>query len=217
MIPRNKIVCCLVLLCAALPAAGQENHRNEAVTGVLFTRSTFAHGYRHGYEEGYHQGNIDINMSRAARTKFSELRGVPLGYQPDFGPRNAFLYGFQFGLMAGYSDGFGGRDFRAVSSLREVAAELDATLPELKAHSANFDRGLIFGYEDGFGSKHVWPANEAAQRSSDATGCLAAAGHKEQSTAAPADLCDGYRRGLILGRTDAAAARDERGLLEASK
>src|SRR5450432_141510 len=217
MYPPKKILCCLFLLCAAPLATSQENHRNEPVTGVLFTRSTFAHGYRHGYEEGYHQGNIDINMARPARTKSSELRGVPLGYQPDFGPRNSFLYGFQFGLMAGYSDGFGGKGFRAVSSLREVAAELDTTMPALKTRSANFDRGLLFGYEDGYGKKQVTPGDKALLRLSGPLGCAAAADPKNQNAAESADLCDGYRRGLILGGTDAAATRDDRGLLEASK
>ena len=216
MYPPNKFCCFLLLLCVALPAASQENHRSEPVTGVLFTRSTFAHGYRHGYEEGYHQGNIDINMARPARTKLTELRGVTLGYQPDFGPRNSFLYGFQFGLMAGYNDGFSGKGFRAVSSLREVAAELDTSLPALKTPSANFDRGLIIGYEEGYGKKQVKPESTLL-RLSGSLGCLAHADPKSKNTAESADLCDGYRRGLMLGRTDAAATPDDRGLLEASK
>ncbi len=175
---KQNVLCCLLLFCMALPLLSQESHRNEPVTGVLLARSAFAHGYRHGYEAGYHQGNIDINMARQARTRFSELRGLPLGYQNDFGPRNSFLYGFQFGLMAGYGDGYSGKEFRAVSNLRVAAAELNPTLPELKVRTSTFDRG---------------------------------------NGGETPDYCDGYRRGLILGRTDAFAARGEHGLLEASK
>ncbi len=152
--PKPSFFCCLLLLLSvALPLSSQENHRNEPATGILLARSTFAHGYRHGYEEGYHQGNIDINMARPARKKFSEFRGVPLGYQSDFGPRNSFLYGFQFGLMAGYSAGYSGKQFRAVSNLRQAAMDLNPTATEKQAPDPTFDRGVIFGYEDGFGWK----------------------------------------------------------------
>ena len=180
-------------------------------------RSTFAHGYRHGYEAGYHQGNIDINMARPARTKFSELRGIPLGYQPGFGPRNSFLYGFQFGLTAGYSDGYAGREFRAISTLRQVAAELDSTLPQLKVRSSLFDKGLIFGYEDGFGQKPAKTAEKIPERPSGTGSCQKAKGEDELAAGETPDYCEGYRRGLILGHKDAFAAHGEHGLLEASK
>jgi hypothetical protein len=214
---RRKSLCCLLLLCVAIPLSAEESHRNEPVTGVLFARSAFAHGYRHGYEAGYHQGNIDINMARPARTRFSELRGLPLGYQNDFGPRNSFLYGFQYGLMAGYGDGYSGKEFRAVSNLRMAAAELDPTPPELKVRSANFDRGLIFGYEDGYGRKPAKAMGGVPQTLSRGGSCKAAPAKKEQTGGETPEYCDGYRRGLILGRTDAFAARGEHGLLEASK
>lgn len=211
MYPPKQIICSLLLLCVSLPLTCQETHQSEPVTGVLFTRSTFAHGYRHGYEAGYHQGNIDINMARPSRTKFSELRGIPLGYQAGFGPRNSFLYGFQYGLMAGYNDGYAGREFRAVSTLRQVAAELDSTLPQLKVRSALFDKGLIFGYEDGFGQKPAKKLEKMPERPSDPRSC-----EKAQAGDTP-DYCEGYRRGLLLGHKDAFAARGEHGLLEASK
>jgi hypothetical protein len=206
-----KIICSLLLLCVSLPLACQETHQSEPLTGVLFMRSTFAHGYRHGYEAGYHQGNIDINMARPSRTKFSELRGIPLGYQSGFGPRNSFLYGFQYGLMAGYNDGFAGREFRAITTLRQVAAELDSNLPQLKVRSSLFDTGLIFGYEDGFGQKPAKKLDKMPERPSDPHSC-----EKAQAGETP-DYCEGYRRGLILGHKDAFAARGEHGLLEASK
>jgi len=214
---KQNVLCCLLLFCMALPLLSQESHRNEPVTGVLLARSAFAHGYRHGYEAGYHQGNIDINMARQARTRFSELRGLPLGYQNDFGPRNSFLYGFQFGLMAGYGDGYSGKEFRAVSNLRVAAAELNPTLPELKVRTSTFDRGLLFGYEDGFGRKPAKAMDGVPKQLSRGGSCQAAPAGKEQNGGETPDYCDGYRRGLILGRTDAFAARGEHGLLEASK
>lgn len=208
-------LCFLLVLCVGIPSLSQENHRTEPVTGVLFTRSAFAHGYRHGYEAGYHQGNIDINMARPARTRFSELRGIPLGYQDDFGPRNSFLYGFQFGLTAGYSDGYGGKEFRVIATMRQVAGALDSTLPDLKVRRSDFDRGLILGYEDGFGKKSGQAKNGLPARATGVGSCKNTDG--KAPTGGDPDYCEGYGRGLILGRKDASAAHGEHGLLEASK
>jgi hypothetical protein len=217
MHPPKEIICSLLLLCISLPLACQESHQSEPVTGVLFMRSTFAHGYRHGYEAGYHQGNIDINMARPARAKFSELRGIALGYQSGFGPRNSFLYGFQYGLMAGYNDGYAGREFRAISTLRLAAAELDSPSPELKVRSSLFDKGLIFGYEDGFGQKPAKKLVKMPERPSGPGSCEKAQATEGPAAGETADYCEGYRRGLVLGQKDAFAARGEHGLLEASK
>lgn len=208
--------CLLLLLSVALPLSSQENHRNEPATGTLLARSPFAHGYRHGYEEGYHQGNIDINMARPARKKFSEFRGVALGYQSDFGPRNSFLYGFQFGLMAGYSAGYNGKQFRAVSNLRQAAMDLNPTAIETQAPNPTFDRGVIFGYEDGFGWKPAKTNGVETGRVTRGEPCQTSP-KAQQAAAEPLEYCEGYRRGLLLGRADASAAGAEHGLLEASK
>lgn len=220
---RLTVISVLLLICLAFPLSGQESHRTEPATGVLCSRSTFAHGYRHGYEQGYHQGNVDINMARPARTRFSELRGVPLGYQTDFGPKNSFLYGFQFGLMAGYTDGYSGKKFRAVSILRTAAAELDPGSTEPERPNPNFDRGMIFGYEDGFGRKSSIRKHDTAQAlapkeqcRTSANGGTAAKG-QETTGAENTVYCDGFRRGQILGRSDATALGTEHVLLEASK
>src|SRR6185437_948238 len=81
-------VFCLIGLAA--PQNIPENHCHEAVTGVLLTRSSFAHGYRHGYEAGYHEGNIDINMARPARKSMKLFKGLSLGYESSFGPKKSF-------------------------------------------------------------------------------------------------------------------------------
>ena len=216
--PKPSFLCCLLLLLSvALPLSSQENHRNEPAIGTLLTRSPFAHGYRHGYEEGYHQGNIDINMARPARKKFSEFRGVALGYQSDFGPRNSFLYGFQFGLMAGYSAGYNGKQFRAVSNLRQAAMDLNATATETQAPNPTFDRGVIFGYEDGFGWKPAKASGVGTGRLTRGEACPTSPKGQQQTAAESPEYCEGYRRGLVLGRADASAAGTEHGLLEASK
>jgi hypothetical protein len=216
--PKPSFFCCLLLLLSvALPLSSQENHRNEPATGTLLTRSPFAHGYRHGYEEGYHQGNIDINMARPARKKFSEFRGVPLGYQSDFGARNSFLYGFQFGLMAGYSAGYNGKEFRAVSNLRQAAMDLNRTATETQAPNPTFDKGVIFGYEDGFGWKPAKTSGAASGRLTRAEACQTSPKAQQQTGTESPEYCEGYRRGLVLGRADASAAGAEHGLLEASK
>ncbi len=216
--PKPSFLCCLLLLLSvALPLSSQENHRNEPATGTLLTRSPFAHGYRHGYEEGYHQGNIDINMARPARKKFSEFRGVPLGYRSDFGPRNSFLYGFQFGLMAGYSAGYNGKEFRAVSNLRQAAMDLNPTATETQAPNLTFDKGVIFGYEDGFGWKPAKTSGAGSGRLTRGEACQTSPKAQQLTATESPEYCEGYRRGLVLGRADASAAGAEHGLLEASK
>jgi len=215
--PKLTALSFLLLICLVSSSSGQENHRTEPATGVLCSRSTFAHGYRHGYEVGYHQGNVDINMARPARSRFSELRGVPLGYQSDFGPKNSFLYGFQFGLMAGYSDGYSGNKFRAVSIMRAAAAELDPASTGPQLPDPNFDRGVIFGYEDGFGRKSSARKRESAEAAPPREQCRVSAKGKDPEGAEATDYCDGYRRGQILGRSDASALGTEHVLLEASK
>ena len=198
-------------------AAVQENHCQEAGTGPLLTRSAFAHGYRHGYEAGYHEGNIDINMARRTRTQFKQFKGLPLGYAPGFGPKKSFELGFALGLKAGYSDGYAGRVFRAVDSLRSVAAALDANPGPADPENTFFDRGMTLGYQDGFAGIPSAPRNSAvAGADLQSAGCSFHPRHK-QDEAAESSYCDGYRRGFVLGRGDGLALGPGEGLLEASK
>src|SRR5262245_11228350 len=115
----------LLAACTAASAQMPEEHLLEAGSAVILAHSTFVHGYRHGYEEGYHSGNTDINMGRTRRTRLSELPDLKSGYSSQFGPRRVFDEGFQAGLKAGYGDGFSGRAFRAVDTLRSLAVALD--------------------------------------------------------------------------------------------
>ena len=62
----------------------------------------------------------------------------------------AFEQGFQAGLKAGYSDGYSGRLFRAVDSLRSVAASLEETRPHADPKFIYFDEGFFSGYNEGF-------------------------------------------------------------------
>src|SRR5438270_7821169 len=146
---------CLLLLvffsaCAGAQTQMQEPHLQETGSAVVLAHSTFAHGYRHGYEEGYHAGNTDINMGRSPRSRLSELPDLKNGYSSQLGPRKLFEQGFHAGLKAGYSDGYLGRTFRAVETLRSLAASLEiASLPADPKHTY-FDQGFVNGYSSGF-------------------------------------------------------------------
>jgi len=100
----------------------------EPGSATVLAHSAFAHGYRHGYEEGYHIGNTDVCVGTLPRTRLREVRGLKLGYSSQFGPRRVFEQGFQAGLKAGYGDGYTGRKFRAVDSLRAVSVALEDSL-----------------------------------------------------------------------------------------
>jgi hypothetical protein len=207
----------LALVGLAAPAAVQENHRQEAVTGPLLTRSAFAHGYRHGYEAGYHEGNIDINMARRARTQFRQFKGLPLGYEAGFGSKKSFELGFALGLKAGYSDGYAGRMFRAIEGLRSVAASLDPNPGPADPQNTFFDRGISLGYEDGFAGAHTASRDSAIVAVDLQSVPCSFHASRKQDAAAESSYCDGYRRGFVLGHGDGLALGPREGLLEASK
>src|SRR5262249_62008399 len=148
--PRFSLLpICLLTMC--LPQAyAQETHLNEQGSGAIFSRSAFAHGYRHGYEEGYHLGNIDVNFGHLARTKKSQFRGLHLGYSSEFGSKKSFEEGFQAGVWAGYGDGYAGRNFRAVDSMRTIATSLQGTAESREQNGASFDQGITSGYRGAF-------------------------------------------------------------------
>jgi len=205
----------LVAVCLAGTGMAQESHLTETVSGGMYARSAFAHGYRHGYEEGYHLGNIDINMARMSRTKKSQFRGLSLGYAPEFGPRRSFEAGFQAGLKAGYADGYDGRPFRAVESARAVAVALESAPSPGDPSGGYFDQGVGAGYRDGL-QQGASSAPAAAPLDLHLVGCANFHPDRPMGLPAQTSFCDGYQRGFVLGRGDALAPGAERPL-EASK
>jgi hypothetical protein len=216
---RFSVFLVLLAPCLALPACAQDNHLNEPGTGLILSRSAFAHGYRHGYEEGYHQGNVDINMGRIPRfQQKGQFRGLKLklGYQPGFGSKRSFEDGFTAGLRAGYSDGYAGQTFRAVESLRLMAAEIAPTPPAEDPGSIYFDQGLTAGYQDG------WQQGASSKSGAEPTDmhrvdCAPFHPEKDVDLPAQSSYCEGYRRGYVLANTDIQALHRDSAFLEASK
>lgn len=190
-------------------------HLNEPGSGVLLSRSSFAHGYRHGYEEGYHIGNLDINMGRTARTADKKhLHGVKIstGYSSSFGAQASFEAGFQAGLKAGYHDGYQGQSFRAVVAARALSLNLERESTASDGSNASFDQGLAAGYEEGFRRGEASSPGQA-QLDFHQVDCP----DSRPDSAQQASYCGGYRRGFVMGHTDALALRPGFVYLEASK
>jgi len=192
-------------------------HQSEPVTGVLFTavnhsRTVIVTVTR----RGYHQGNIDINMARPSQDQVLRATRHSSGLSTRFGPRTPSFMDFQFGLTAGYSDGYAGREFRAISTLRQVRCPTRFHLPQLKVRSSLFDRGLIFGYEDGFGQMPAKTTEKIPERPSGTGSCQKAKGEDDWRPARHRITAKAIEGGLILGHKDAFAAHGEHGLLEAS-
>jgi flagellar biosynthesis/type III secretory pathway protein FliH len=202
-------------LCAGIRAQTQDMHLQEAGSAAVLTRSTFAHGYRHGYEEGYHAGNTDINMGRAPRTRLADLRDLKTGYISQLGPRKVFEEGFHAGLKAGYADGYLGRNFRAVETLRTVAAALDDSTPADPKH-VHFDQGFATGYDAGF-QRGGSDGSSAAQIDFRVVDCGKFQPAHQRDLPAEGSYCEGYRRGFALGHADGFVLRPEGSRLEASK
>jgi flagellar biosynthesis/type III secretory pathway protein FliH len=206
---------CLLALC--LPQAqSQETHLSEQGSGAIFSRSAFAHGYRHGYEEGYHLGNIDANFAHLARTKKSQFHGLRLGYSSGFGSKKSFEEGFQSGVLAGYGDGYAGRNFRAVDSMRTIAISLEEASAGHEQAGSSFDQGVASGYRDGLRQKE--PANPPRESLDfHNVGCVQRASEEQSEHSGQGSYCEGYRRGFVLGHGDALVLTPGQIALEASK
>jgi hypothetical protein len=176
--------------------AGRELHFSEVGSGVILTRSAFAHGYRHGYEEGYHLGNIDVNMGRQPHTRFSQLHDLSSHYSPAFGPKKSFDMGFQEGVRAGYSDGFAGRVFRGMENLRLTAVALDQNPAPGDPDNVYFDRGFSDGYDQGLENVRKEGSQTEKVEISTVT-CTDGV-----PSLARGAFCDGYRRGFVMGHAD---------------
>ena len=206
---------CLLTMCVP-QALTQEAHLSEEVSGAIFSRSAFAHGYRHGYEEGYHLGNIDANFAHLARTKKSQFRGLRLSYSSEFGPKKSFQEGFQSGVVAGYGDGYAGRTFRAVDSMRAIATSLEGASAGQDQTGSSFDQGVASGYRDG-----LRDTDQASQSPSPLdfhnVGCVQRASEGQNDLPGQGSYCEGYRRGFVLGHGDALVLSPGQIALEASK
>jgi len=201
---------------AGVQAQTQDMHLQETGSAVVLAHSTFAHGYRHGYEEGYHAGNTDINMGRTLRAKLSETRDLKTGYIVQLGPKRVFEAGFRAGLKAGYTDGYLGRNFRAVDTLRALAAALDDSSPSADPKHVHFDDGFATGYSNGF-QRGGADNSSAAQIDFRVVDCTQFQPAHQRDVAAEGSYCEGYRRGFALGHADGFVLRPEGARMEASK
>lgn len=187
---------------SAAQADERDAHLKEAGTRAICARSAFAHGYRHGYEEGYHLGNMDINMARHARTRLSEFRDANLRYSPEFGPKKSFVTGFQDGLKSGYNDGFLGRKFRAVETLRSASNALNGNSMSADPVNTYFDQGISTGYSQGLhNARQDFYLTEPLNIGFG--GCSGFKSSRQQDVTTQASFCDGYQRGYEMGQADA--------------
>jgi hypothetical protein len=207
----------LIMFCIGfafvISAQAQDPHLHEPGSAAVLSHSCFAHGYRHGYEEGFHLGNTDVTLGTQPRVKLKDVHGLKLGYSSQFGPRHVFQEGFQAGLNAGYRDGYSGRAFRAVDSLRLIAVSLES-LPSQAPKSPSFDEGFTSGYHQGL-DRGISDHSFTAQVNFHYVSCSHPA--PERDSSGQESYCEGYRRGFALGHADGFALRPDAARLEASK
>ncbi|HEV7551984.1 MAG TPA: hypothetical protein VGP65_09880 [Candidatus Angelobacter sp.] len=194
----------------AISARAQDTHLRESGSAPVLSHSAFAHGYRHGYEEGYHVGNADVSLGTLPRVKIKDIKGLKLGYSREFGPRNVFERGFHAGLRAGYRDGYTGRIFRAVDTLRSVSVSLE------NSKFFRFDEGFFSGYNEGF-DRGGSDQSSSSNVDFHSVGCANGKPQRQSGLPPEDSYCEGYRRGFALGHTDGFLLRPEGGRLEALK
>lgn len=194
----------LLTLVAAAPASLAQSfdvHIISDPASSLYQRSSFAHGYRHGYEEGFHAADQDFHMGRDAQLlacseKKIEQTSSPKvrGYKKEFGDKANFSSGYEHGYIAGYTDSYNGRKFRAL----DLHLEALKAAPIVAASASEFDQGLGDGYRTF--SFHS-PAASA----------------EEKCPSESSNYCDGFRRGVLFGKADANVGNDSLGHVLAKK
>jgi hypothetical protein len=214
--PRFLLSVAVLAACSVARAQMPEQHLQEAGSAVVLAHSTFAHGYRHGYEEGYHGGNTDVNMGRTPRSRLSDIRDLKSGYSSEFGPRRIFDRGFQAGLKAGYGDGYSGRTFRAVDTLRSVGEALGPDSFSADPAHVYFDQGFLTGYDNGLASA-ASNHSSVAQMDFHHVSCEPFHPARQHDLAAAGSYCEGYRRGFALGYDDGFVLGPAAVRMEASK
>lgn len=203
--PRLATLILLVFTAAAPAALAQsiDTHVISDPAAALYKRSSFAHGYRHGYEEGFRIADRDYHLGRepqllaCSEKKIKNISSPKVrGYEKRFGDKANFSSGYEHGYIAGYTDSYNGRMFRVL----ELHLAALKTSPNVQAENADleFDRGFGDGYRSF--SFH-------AQAPTDTDKC-------------PKDspnYCDGFDRGVVVGRADANVANDSLGHVLAQK
>jgi hypothetical protein len=186
-----------LVIAAAIPLlAAPTDHQNDIhfsdSAAPLYHISCFAHGYVHGYEDGFHIADQAIQMGRVYRADYRDvlktLRQAKPSKVSGVADRDLFSRGYRAGLAAGYNEGVSGREFHAISNLRELSTGIGA-----KNWDKTFDTGFADGYRAASApSLKQLPAKEAAMQQCESS----ARGNR-------GEYCEGYVRGLRLGFIDA--------------
>lgn len=187
-----------VLVLTSALAMAQDSHLDGGPSHELFGTSSFAHGYLHGYERGFHDGDLDLQLahSRQDTKKMRDYQAGKHEYRREFGDRNMFIKGYEYGFRVGYADALDGLAFRAVSNLRTLAQDLPRVDPRA---APILDQALTHGYLDGVNSGLNDGRTAKADYRPDGSDCELALRFKEP----PAKFyCSAYSLGYRLGYSD---------------
>ena len=187
----------LLALTSALLMA-QDRHVDAGATHAICASSAFAHGYLHGYERGFHDGDLDLQLahSRQDTKKMRDFRDARHEYRKEFGDRDMFVKGYEFGFRVGYADALDGLAFRAVRNLQALAQDLPQVDPQA---APILDQAITHGYLDGLNSGLHDGRETKADYRPDGSDCELALRFKEP----PAKFyCSAYSLGYRLGYSD---------------
>ncbi len=195
-----RVMLCIVAVAWPFTAIAADPHLSTDRARALYNKSAFLHGYMHGYEEGFHCADLDLQMARGFRdVRASRQYKKPSGYHSSFGDKHLFEAGYRKGLFVGYTDGYAGRNFRAVALVRQAAGDLlDKDDPQLKPDKI-FDDGLLKGYESGQNRGLQDGRAEVGFRSPAADCDVPIPG---SSSRFQGEFCDAFRRGYLIGYSD---------------
>ena len=184
---------CVAALCSAANHRALDVHTQDGAA-VLYQRSSFAHGYLHGYEDGFHAADQNLQLGHTANGIKSRLDAhdlAPRSRMPEGDP-GLYAMGYRQGAEAGYADGIGEREFRAIRELRLAADGLDTATP-----AQHFDRGFADGYAAGRtqGARNEYTVSDFSYVGAYCRDHL-------RTAATPDSYCDAYTRGYRMGFND---------------
>lgn len=118
-------------------------------------RNAIQYGYRNGYQEGFRRGREDRRAGASYHFRNHDYDHAMSGYESYMGSRRQYKEGYRQGYVAGYNDGFRGRQARDRDSFREGpysnAMPANGSGPGYGPRPSYGHRSVAFqiGYRDG--------------------------------------------------------------------
>lgn len=158
LLSRLSLACIVALTLSGLAVAHEHDNR------VPHTASQY--GYQNGYSDGYQHGREDFHAQAGYDLGSRDYDDAMRGFEPYMGDHDNYQRGYREGYIAGYNDGFHGRNSRLMAFSAEPPYGNDRddyrsqprNGPQSVAFHVGYEDGLIAGGKDRRKGKHFRPS-----------------------------------------------------------